>query len=336
MDSAWRVARPLFFALPPETAHRLAGAMLRLPLPWRRIGAVPADPALEVEIAGLRLRHPVGLAAGFDKSCRYLRALTELGFGYVVAGTVTRRARRGNARPRIVRRSRSGAVVNSMGLPNRGAESAAERLRSVRASGPVLISLADEDLEDVLWNHALLEPLVHGVELNVSCPNVSWGRDRDNEDHLRRLLRELGARRSKPLFVKLPPFRTAPEREAVIALARIAHLGGADGLTCFNSLPVEEPGLASGAGGLSGRPLLEHTVAGVVEVKEATAGALPVNACGGVFSAEDARACLEAGATTVQIYTGFVYEGPGVIRRITQGIRDQAGELERRPRSRTA
>jgi dihydroorotate dehydrogenase len=336
MDSSWRVARRLFFALPPEAAHRLAGAILRFPLPWRRIGGVPADPPLELEVAGIRLRNPVGLAAGFDKSCRYLPALTELGFGYVVAGTVTRRPRRGNLKPRIIRRSRRGAVVNSMGLPNRGAGFAAERLRSVRAAGPVLISLADEDREDILWNHALLEPLVQGVELNVSCPNVSWGRDRDNEDHLRRLLRELGARRSKPLFVKLPPFRTAPEREAVLALARIAHEGGADGLTCFNSLPVDEPGLASGSGGLSGRPLLEHTVTGVVEVKEATAGALPINACGGVFSAGDARACLEAGATTVQVYTGFVYEGPGVIRRITEGIRTRAGELGGRARSRAA
>src|SRR5919198_426908 len=128
MDSSWRVARRLFFALPPEAAHRLAGAIL--------------------------LRNPVGLAAGFDKSCRYLPALTELGFGYVVAGTVTRRPRRGNPKPRIIRRTRGGAVVNSMGLPNRGAGFAAERLRSVRAAGTVLISLADEDREDVLWNHA--------------------------------------------------------------------------------------------------------------------------------------------------------------------------------------
>src|SRR5919198_3363441 len=154
MDSSWRVARRLFFALPPEAAHRLAGAILRFPLPWRRIGGVPADPPLELEVTGIRLRNPVGLAAGFDKSCRYLRALTELGFGYVVAGTVTRRPRRGNPKPRIIRRSRRGAVVNSMGLPNRGAGFAAERLRSVRAAGTVLISLADEDREDVLWNHA--------------------------------------------------------------------------------------------------------------------------------------------------------------------------------------
>jgi dihydroorotate dehydrogenase len=253
---------------------------------------------------------------------------------------VTRRPRRGNPKPRIIRRTRDGAVVNSMGLPNRGVEFAARKLRSTRAFGPVLISLADEDPDDVLWNHALLEPLVRGVELNASCPNVSWGRDRDNEDHLRRLLRGLRERRSKPLFVKLPPFRTGPEREAVLALAHIAQEEGADGLTCFNSMPVDEPRLASGSGGLSGRPLLEHTVAGVAEIGGATGGALPINACGGVFTAADARDCLEAGATTVQIYTGFVYEGPRVVRHVTRGIRTGAGERRRdlgqHARSRTA
>src|ERR671937_718016 len=202
------LARPLFFALPPEAAHRLAGGILRLPLPWRSIGGAVDHPSLHTELAGISLRNPVGLAAGFDKSCRFLPALGELGFGYLVAGTVTRRPRAGNPRPRIVRRPGPRSMVNSMGLPNRGAAYAAARLRRSRRTAPVLISLADEELDDVMENHALLEPLADGVELNVSCPNVSWGRDRDNEEHLRRMLSELGERKTKPLFVKLPPFRT--------------------------------------------------------------------------------------------------------------------------------
>jgi dihydroorotate dehydrogenase len=238
-----------------------------------------------------------------------------------VAGTVTRRPRPGNPKPRIVRRPGARAMVNSMGLPNRGAEYAAKRLRATGRTAPVLISLADEEIEDVLWNHALVEPLVDGIELNVSCPNVAWGRDRDNEEHLRRVLGDLAARRSKPVFVKLPPFHTAPEREAVLALARLAQEHGADGLTCFNSLPVPEPRLASRTGGLSGHPLLEHTVSGVSEVKDATEGGLPVSACGGVFTASDAAACLEAGATTVQVYTGLIFEGPRILRNLTEGLR---------------
>ena len=169
-------------------------------------------------------------------------------------------------------------------------------------------------------NHRLLEPLVQGVELNVSCPNVSWGRDRDNEEHLRRLLRSLAERKTKPLFVKLPPFRTDAERDAVLAVARVAQEGGADGLTCFNTLPVPEPRLATGEGGLSGRPLFDHTVAGVAQVRGATGGELPINACGGVFSGRDARECLDAGATTVQIYTALVYEGPRILQRITRDL----------------
>src|SRR5436309_4542354 len=127
-----RLARPLFFALPPEGAHHLALGLLRLPLPWRRIGDVPEDPALHTDLAGIALRNPVGLAAGFDKSCRLVTALGEIGFGYVVAGTVTRRPRRGNPKPRIVRRPDTLSIVNSMGLPNGGAQYAAKRLRAAR------------------------------------------------------------------------------------------------------------------------------------------------------------------------------------------------------------
>src|SRR5205823_8881859 len=159
MEAYRRLARPVLFALAPETAHRLAVDLLTLLLPWRRIGGVSHDPALEVDLAGLRLRNPVGLAAGFDKSCRVVTALGEIGFGYVVGGTVTRRRRRGNPKPRIVRRRESQAIVNSMGLPNRGAAYAAKRLLSARRTAPVFVSIADEDVADVLANHTLLDPL---------------------------------------------------------------------------------------------------------------------------------------------------------------------------------
>jgi dihydroorotate dehydrogenase len=320
MGAYQAIGRPLLFALPPETAHRFAGTLLRLPLPWVTIGGAVDHPALEVEVLGIRMRNPVGLAAGFDKSCRFLSGLGRLGFGYVIGGTVTRRPRVGNLRPRIVRRPGERSMVNAMGLPNEGAASAARSLARLRRTAPRMVSLADEAVDDVASNHRLLEPLVDGVELNASCPNVSWGRDRDNEEHLRAVLRALSARRSKPLFVKLPPYRTSREREAVLALATVAREGGADGLTCSNTLPVEEPHLAAGAGGLSGKPLLEGTVRMVREVRQATGGDMPVNACGGVFTARDALACLEAGAATVQVYTGLIYEGPRIVRNITSGL----------------
>jgi dihydroorotate dehydrogenase len=314
------VARPLLFSLPPEAAHRVAQRMLGLPLPWGRIGGAVRDDALAVTLAGIELQNPVGLAAGFDKTGRHLDALGRLGFGYVVGGTFTERPRSGNPKPRIVRIPERCSMVNAMGLPNPGAEAAGDTLARVRRTSPRFASVADQSLEEVLRTHVLLEPHVDALELNVSCPNVSWGRDRDNEAHLGDLLRELGARRSKPLFVKLPPFRSAVERDVVLALAAIAHEGGAEALTCSNTRLIPEPRLSTGAGGLSGRDLFEGTLENVAELRRATGGELPVNASGGIFSAADALACIEAGATTVQVYSGLIYHGPRIVRELTRGL----------------
>lgn len=314
------VARPLFFSLPPEAAHRVAARMLGLPLPWGLIGGAARDPALAVTVAGIELSNPIGLAAGFDKTGRHLDALGRLGFGYVVGGTFTRWPRRGNPKPRIARYASRSSMVNAMGLPNPGAEEAAQTLAATPRTSPRLASIADEDVAEVLAAHAMLEAHVDAVELNASCPNVSWGRDRDNEAHLETLLRELASRRRKPLFVKLPPFVTDVEREVVLALARIARDGGADGLTCSNTRPVRSARLASGSGGLSGGALLDGTIRSVAEVHAATEGALPINACGGISSPADALACIEAGATTVQLFTGLVYRGPRIVGEITHGL----------------
>ena len=319
MELYRRLGRPLFFVLPPEGAHHLALDLLRLPLPWRRIGGVPDDPALRADLAGIPLRNPVGLAAGFDKSSRLVTALGEIGFGYVVTGTLTRNPRTGNAKPRIVRHPEDLAIVNSMGLPNRGAAYAARRLMKARRTAPVLVSLADEEVEDVVTCHMLLEPLADGIELNVSSPNAPWRKERDNVEHLRRLLEALQPRRRKPLFVKMPPFRTDEERERALAMVRLVADAGMQGVTCSNTIPVEEPRVRKGSGGLSGKPLFDDTVRIVGEVHRA-APSLVVNACGGVFTAEDALACLGAGATTVQVYTGMIYRGPQIVRELCEGL----------------
>ena len=327
------LVRPAFFALPPEAAHRVANRLFGLPLPWERIGGAVRDPSLAVDLTGIPLTNPIGLSAGFDKTCERLDALGRLGFGYVVGGTITRAARAGNPRPRIVRYTPRGSMVNAMGLPNPGAEAAARTLARVRRTGPRFVSIADEAVPDALETHALLEPHVDAVELNASCPNVSWGRDRDNEAHLATLLRELGARRRTPLFVKLPPFVTDVEREVVLALAQIAQEAGADGVTCSNTRLVAEPRLAVGRGGLSGKALFSDTLRIVAEVREAVGPFMPINACGGVFEPQDAVACLRAGATTVQVYTGLVFGGPRIVRQLTAGVRDdvRARARPRRP-----
>ena len=314
------LARPLLFAIPPEAAHRVAQKLLRLPLRWERLGDADREPALRVTIAGLELANPVALAAGFDKTGRHVDALGRLGFGYVVCGTFTRRPRSGNRKPRIVRYRSRASMVNAMGLPNPGAEAAARALARAPRRGPRFASIADQGVPDVLETHALLEPVVDAIELNASCPNVGWGRDRDNEAHLAALLKALGGRRTRPLFVKLPPFRTEVEREVVLALAAIAQEHGADGLTVSNALPVIDRRVASGAGGLSGRALFEGTVTNLREVRRSTGGGMPLNASGGIFTPDDVLAVIGAGATTVQVYTGLVFRGPAIVGDLTHGL----------------
>jgi dihydroorotate dehydrogenase len=314
------VGRPAFFALPPEIAHRLANVLLGLPLPWDRLGGAARDPLLATTFAGIPLANPIALAAGFDKAGRRLAALGRLGFGYVVGGTFTRRARSGNPRPRIVRYPHRGSMANAMGLPNPGVEAAARTLARLPRTSPRFASIADEEVADAVRTHELLEPHVDAVELNASCPNVSWGRDRDTETHLAALVRALGARRRRPLIVKLPPFFTTAEREAILSLARVAVESGADGLTCSNTRPIRDPRLPSGTGGLSGLALSSDTPRIVAEVAEAVGSHVPIAACGGVTTPADVVACLDAGATTVQVYTALVFGGPGVVGELTRGL----------------
>jgi dihydroorotate dehydrogenase len=208
-----------------------------------------------------------------------------------------------------------------MGLPNPGAEAVASTLRDrPRGAVPRVVSVADESIVDAVGCLDLLEPVVDGIELNASCPNVSWGRDRDNEAHLGELVGAFRARTRKPIFVKLPPFVTDTECEVVLALAAVARDAGADGLTCSNSRPVADARLSMGRGGLSGRALWPWTPRIVERVRAAVGDGLAINACGGIGSAADVGTCLRAGATTVQIYSALIYRGPRVVRELTTGL----------------
>jgi dihydroorotate dehydrogenase len=291
--------------------------MLGLPLPWERIGGASRDPSLEVELCGMRLPNAVGLAAGFDKACDRLDALGRLGFGFVVGGTVTRRPRRGNPKPRIVRDRRRGAIVNAMGLPNPGAEAAAKSLALMRRTAPRLVSVADESPEDATAAVDLLAPHVDGFELNASSPNAPW---RHDPEHMTGLLGAFRARTDRPVLLKLPPFSADEERATVLDLARAAVGAGASGLVCSNTVPVDEPRLAAGRGGLSGGPLTSLTPRIVEDVAAATGRAVPIVACGGIFTRADVSACLDAGATAVELYTGLIYRGPAIVGDLTRGL----------------
>ncbi len=281
------------------------------------MGRSVRDPSIEVDLCGVRLRNPIGLAAGFDKTCGHLDALGRLGFGSVVGGTITRAPRSGNPKPRIVRSPGRGAIVNSMGLPNPGAEVAAANLARARRTAPRFASVADEEAGAALETVALLAPHVDGFELNASSPNAPW---RHDADHMGTLLAAIRGRTELPVLLKLPPFTNDDERAAVLDLARVAIDAGAHGLVCSNTVPVGEPRLAAGRGGLSGAPLRELTPRIVSDVAAATGSAVPIVASGGISTTEDVRDCLDAGAIAVQLYTGLIYRGPGILGALTQGL----------------
>src|SRR5262245_8404571 len=309
--------RRAFFSLDPERSHRVALAMLALPLPWGRIGHAVADPALATTVAGVPLANPVGLASGFDKAGERLAPLGGLGFGYAVGGTITLRPRRGNVRPRIARDPARRAIVNAMGLPNPGAHAVAAALARGRRTTSRWVSLADEELQDACAALDLVAPLADAIELNASSPNAGWIH---RADHVGALVAAMRPRADAPLFVKVPPFTTDEERAGVEAIVEAAEQAGAAGLTASNTVPVADARMSTGHGGLSGGPLTARTPEIVAALSETTKGGLPINACGGIFTAADAQACLDAGASSVQVYTGLIYQGPAVAGRIVAGL----------------
>jgi dihydroorotate dehydrogenase len=300
----------------------VATALLGLPLPWERMGGALRDPSMEVDLCGIRLPNPIGLAAGFDKTCRHLDALGRLGFGFVVGGTITRAPRSGNPKPRIVRSTRRGAIVNSMGLPNPGADIAAASLARAPRTAPRLVSVADEDVGAATETVELLAPHVEGFELNASSPNAPW---RHDAAHMRRVLAAFRDRTELPVLLKLPPFSSDEERTTVLDLARVVIDAGAHALVCSNTIPVRERRLKAGRGGLSGTPLRELTPRIVSDVAAATDRSVPIVACGGISTTDDVRACLDAGATAVQLYTGLIYRGPGIVGDLTRGLSGTSG-----------
>ena len=199
-----------------------------------------------------------------------------------------------------------------MGLPNPGAEVAAGALARARRVAPRLASVADEDVGAATETVDLLAPHVEGFELNASSPNAPW---RHDAEHMGRLLGAIRGHTELPVLLKLPPFTNDGERATVLELARRGIDAGAHGLVCSNTIPVGEPRLAAGRGGLSGAPLRDLTPRIVSDVAASTGAAVPIVASGGISTVADVRACLDAGATAVQLYTGLIYRGPGDRRR---------------------
>lgn len=333
-------ARPLLFAGDPERTHDRAMGLLATvssSAPLRR--ALEArhrveHPALEQRLWGLRFAAPVGLAAGFDKSARAPLAWQALGFGFAELGTVTPDPQPGNPKPRVWRDARRKALVNRLGFNNDGARAMAERLAAARphATIPLGVNIGkqrDTPLEQAVRDYlACLEacgPAADFVVVNVSSPNTPGLRALQERGRLRGLLEPLRERAKalgKPLLVKLDPDLQPAALEGAVTECLDARV---DAIVATNT-SVELPRPAGMEGGVSGLPLKQRSTEVLRAIAELTRGEVPLVGVGGVFTAEDAYEKVLAGASLVEVYTGFVYEGPGCARRIHMGL---AGLLQR-------
>ncbi|HEU4558141.1 MAG TPA: quinone-dependent dihydroorotate dehydrogenase [Longimicrobium sp.] len=344
------LVRPFLFTLPAETAHHLGTGLLDLSLAPPPVRALVRstfavdDPALAIERFGIRFPNPVGLAAGFDKTGELFNALGALGFGFVEIGTVTALGQPGNPKPRLFRLPDDRALLNRMGFNNPGAEAVTARLRKTRIEPVLGINLGkskltplEEAAGDYLRSLELLEPFARYLVVNVSSPNTPGLRQLQDAAPLRELLRALrlragelaAARReaARPILLKIAPDLTDPQIEEAVGIARDEGIAG----VIATNTTVSREGLrtpsdrveALGAGGISGAPVRARARQVVSRIWSATGGAMPIVGVGGIFTADDAWEMVRAGASLVQLYTGFIYRGPLVAREICLGLRER-------------
>jgi dihydroorotate dehydrogenase len=280
------------------------------------------DNRLRVKVGELELPNPVGLAAGFDKNCEMPEALFHIGFGYLTLGTVTLKPREGNPKPRMWRYPER-SLVNSMGLPNEGANEIEAKLsKRIPYQGPIVVSISGLSVDEFVDCYRLIEPLADAIELNISTPNTVGVRIFQEPDVFTELLSSIGKTRNvkKPVWVKIPPYFNNKQRENVHSMIDVCLKASIDGLTATNTKLIDEPRASIGTGGLSGPLIFQDTLRIVADVYAHTQGRIPINACGGISSGLDAWRAFEAGASSVQLLTGLIYEGPGIISRINRDI----------------
>jgi len=342
---AYRAGRPLLFRFEPERIHRLTIDALRIagenPIGrwvagW--LGGVPNDVA-SAEIGGLTFRNRIGVGAGFDKDGVALRGWAALGLGFAEVGTITPVPQLGNPRPRLFRLPADDALVNRLGFNNAGAAAVTRNVMLARRHLPdgfvVGVNLGPNRetpeagvIDDYLAAERLAGAVADYLVINVSSPNTPGLRDQQAPRRLVRLVRALtraGEERQqpRPLFVKLAPDLDAPEREAIVAALVKTSLAG----VILSNSTLERTGLrspadlAGQAGGLSGAPLLARTLAAVRQVRAIAGDRLVIIASGGIGSGSDAADAREAGADLVQLWTGLVYRGPGLIGEAVKAVR---------------
>ncbi len=357
----YHVIRSILFWFPPEWTHYFSMNCLKLAcsLGFRKlIAAGFSSRAIgngQWAMGGLRFKNPIGLGAGFDKNAKYLRELEALGFGFIEIGTVTPLPQKGNDKPRLFRLPKDKALINRMGFNNDGVKVVAERLRQWAIGngksgdtgsrptthdsrliiggniGKNKVTPNEDAWKDYEICFKELHPYVDYFVVNVSSPNTPGLRELQEKESLRKILMHLqminnGKAVAKPILLKIAPDLTKEQIDDVIDLALEIKL---DGLVATNTT-IDRGGLTTpdseittiGAGGLSGIPLRFRSTEIVKYISQKTNGQIPVIASGGIFTGEDAKEKLIAGASLVQVWTGFIYEGPGIVKKIMTPLKN--------------
>ncbi|MEO0404615.1 MAG: quinone-dependent dihydroorotate dehydrogenase [Bacteroidota bacterium] len=334
--------RPLFFTMNPEKVHHLSFDLLRntLKLPGMksmfRNKFCIEHPQLEREVFGLKFPNPVGLAAGFDKDASLYNELEHVGFGFVEIGTVTPKGQAGNPKPRLFRLKDDQALINRMGFNNLGVEEAVQKLRDRRTNiivggniGKNKVTPNEEAVNDYIICFEALFPLVDYFVVNVSSPNTPNLRDLQEKEPLLHLLNTLNQLNNdkparKPLLLKIAPDLTDGQLDDIIDIVAESKI---DGVIATNTTisradlqTSQQTVEAIGAGGLSGKPLKERSTEVIEYLHTKSNGDFPIIGVGGIHHEDDAIEKLKAGASLIQLYTGYIYEGPSLIRRINEAV----------------
>ena len=322
------IVRPILFNFPPEQSHKIGQLILSNRSLWRLLGPMFSlkDPLLTTHLSTIDLPNPVGLAAGYDKNCDSLESLANIGFGYITGGTIVSKPRDGNPSPRIIRIPTSEAMINSLGFPSDGLDKVMHNVSSQnRLNVPLFLSISGISIDEIVECY-ITQDICSAIELNISSPNTQGIRIFQNPETLKDLLLALAPLKNKPLLIKLPPFFGRNQAQDTYKLIDVCLENGLDGFTIANTWPIENSALAVGRGGLSGRPLFMHMLDMVKTIRNYVGDNVAINACGGISSGEDAVKALAAGANTVQLYTGFIYQGPRIIANINKYILDYMNE----------
>ncbi len=338
----YSIIRSFLFLFDPEKVHHFTARLIRFTLAipgmkaiWKKRFIVH-DPRLERTLFGLTFPNPVGLAAGFDKDATMYNQLAYCGFGFIEVGTITPLGQPGNEKPRLFRLKPDRALINRMGFNNDGAEAAKEQLKKRKTNiiiggniGKNKVTPNEEAVEDYKKSFEVLFDYVDYFVVNVSSPNTPNLRSLQEKEPLTQLLTELqklnGAKeKRKPILLKIAPDLTNEQLDDIIEITLNTHL---DGVIASNTtisregLKTEESKLkAIGAGGLSGKPVTTRSTEVIRYLAEKSEKAFPIIGVGGIHTAEDALEKLDAGADLVQVYTGFIYEGPKLPGRINKAI----------------